>query len=195
MPRDKIVELYRAYGGAIYNRCRRLLDDAQAAEDATQETFVRVQRHLARAPDGAEALRWIYRIATNYCLNELRNRKPQVPVEALELLTPGDSPADRLVDRQAARAIILRLPEKLAVVAWLYHVDGLEQAEIAHVLGLSRRTVVYRLSAFVDEARRILAPSPAREHAITPATGPAPATGETAGGRNRATSSGVRPKT
>ncbi|MFI5376709.1 MAG: sigma factor, partial [Candidatus Rokuibacteriota bacterium] len=48
---------------------------AASAEDATQETFVRVRRHLEKAPDAHEALLWIYRIATNYCLNELRDRK------------------------------------------------------------------------------------------------------------------------
>jgi len=159
MSRDRLVELYRTYGGVIYARCRRLLDDAQAAEDATQETFLRVQRHIGRAPDNAEVLRWIYRIATNHCLNELRNRKHRVPLADVDLRAPCDSPADRLADRQTAREVILQVPEKLAIVAWLYHVDGLEQAEIASLLGMSRRTVVYRLSAFQEQARSFLAPS------------------------------------
>jgi DNA-directed RNA polymerase specialized sigma24 family protein len=59
-----------------------LLGDRAAAEDAIQETFLRVQRHLDRAPDAGEALIWVYRIATNYCLNEIRDRKLRPRSEA-----------------------------------------------------------------------------------------------------------------
>src|SRR5450432_2184327 len=62
---DRLTALYRMYGPVIYARCVRLLGDRAAAEDAMQETFVRVQRHLEKAPDAEEALRWVYRIATN----------------------------------------------------------------------------------------------------------------------------------
>jgi DNA-directed RNA polymerase specialized sigma24 family protein len=52
------------YGPAIYSRCRLLLTDDGAAEDATQETFLRVWRRLDhRVPDSHEALYWICRVA------------------------------------------------------------------------------------------------------------------------------------
>ena len=41
-------------------------------------------------------------------------------------------------------------------MAWLYHVDGLEQAEVAEILGISRRTVVNRLAEFQERGRRVL---------------------------------------
>src|SRR5262249_36458571 len=75
MVADRLTELYRRYGPAIYARCRTLLAPERAAEDATQETFLRVQRHLDRVPSAREALYWIYRVATNHCLNELRSRR------------------------------------------------------------------------------------------------------------------------
>jgi RNA polymerase sigma-70 factor (ECF subfamily) len=154
MSDDRLVELYRAYGGAVYARCRRLLGDAQAAEDAAQETFLRVHRHLARAPDARQALRWIYRIATNYCLNELRNRRHRPhPVERLPEPDPLPDGVDRLADRDLVRHIVEQVPEKLRAVAFLHHVDGLEQAEVAAVLGISRRTVVNRLAEFAARAR------------------------------------------
>jgi RNA polymerase sigma-70 factor (ECF subfamily) len=159
MSADRLVELYRAYGGAIYARCRRMLLDAEAAEDATQETFIRVHRHLLHAPDHAEALRWIYRIASNYCLNVLRDRRlAPVAVATVPELTDATVP-DHLADRDAVRRLAAQIPRKLAAVAWLYHVDGLDQAEVAQVLGISRRTVVNRLGEFQDRARKILAPS------------------------------------
>jgi RNA polymerase sigma-70 factor, ECF subfamily len=156
MSHDRLVELYRAYGGAVYARCRRILGDAQAAEDAAQETFIRVHRHLAQAPDADQALRWIYRIATNYCLNELRNRRlrPQLLEKIPE--PAGDGASDPFLNKELVRWLVFRMPEKVRTVAWLYHVDGLEQAELADLLGISRRTVVNRLSEFQERARKLL---------------------------------------
>ena len=159
---DRLTTLYRTYGPIIYSRCARLLGDRASAEDAIQETFMRVQRHLAKAPDSAEALRWIYRIATNYCLNEIRNRKlrpqqlePDFPVGALENLEAV------LADRDLAAHIVRRSPAKLRVVAWLYHVDGFDQAEVARVVGISRRSVVNHLAEFAQNARKFAARSAA----------------------------------
>lgn len=153
MTEDRLTELYRSYGPAIYARCRRLLGDGASAEDATQETFMRVHRHLAKA-DSREALAWIYRIATNYCLNELRNRKhrPEPHDELPEVI--GGDVAGALADRDLAARIVERAPEKLRVVAWLHHVDGLDQGEVARVLDISRRTVVNRLAEFAENAKK-----------------------------------------
>jgi RNA polymerase sigma-70 factor (ECF subfamily) len=156
MTEDRVTELYRTYGSVIYAHCRRLLGESTGAEDATQETFMRVHRHLDKAPDSREALTWIYRIATHYCLNEQRNRKirpvpcmelPEVPAGNVELL---------ITDRDLAARIVRRAPEKLAVVAWLHYVDGMEQEEVARVLGLSRRTVVNHLRTFIENAQKFL---------------------------------------
>jgi RNA polymerase sigma-70 factor (ECF subfamily) len=148
--------LYRAYGPMIYARCRRLLGDGAAAEDATQETFMRVHRHLDKA-DQREALSWIYRIATNYCLNEIRNRKKRPELhEAPPDIAIGTDLAVALADRDLAEQIVERAPEKLRVVAWLHYVDGLDQAEVARVLDISRRTVVNRLAEFTENARKFM---------------------------------------
>ena len=159
MSDDRLSTLYRTYGPIIYARCMRLLGDRALAEDATQETFMRVHRHLGNAPDPDEVLAWIYRIATNYCLNEIRNRKRR-PEPHAELPEPGQAGADAsalLADRDLVARLIEDCPEKLRVVAWLHHVDGLEQGEVARVLGISRRTVVSRLGEFAERAQRFVA--------------------------------------
>src|SRR5262245_33195805 len=108
MSEDRMTGLYRTYGPLIYSRCVRLLGDQSAAEDATQETFMRVHRHLAKAPDATEALFWIYRIATNYCLNEIRDRKrrPELCAELPE--RPDADVHAELADRDLAARIIRR---------------------------------------------------------------------------------------
>jgi RNA polymerase sigma-70 factor (ECF subfamily) len=159
MAEDRLTTLYRRYGPFIYARCARLLGDRAAAEDATQETFVRVHRHLHKAPDANEALAWIYRIATNYCLNEIRDRKlrPLADSDLEEHL--GENLETVLANRDAAAKIVRRSPEKLRTPAWLHHVDGLDQGEVARILGISRRTVGNRLAEFADHARKFIARS------------------------------------
>ena len=152
---DRLTALYRMYGPVIYARCVRLLGDRAAAEDAMQETFVRVQRHLEKAPDAEAALRWVYRIATNYCLNEIRDRKLRPQGEDDERPdAPTENLATALADRDLVARIVYRSPPKLRAPAWLHHVDGLDQGEVAKVLGISRRTVVNRLAEFTDNARK-----------------------------------------
>jgi len=153
MTDDKLTGLYKTYGPVIYARCRRLLGDDGAAEDATQETFMRVQRHLDRAPDSREALLWIYRIATNYCLNELRDRKRRPDLfEVLPEPAAAAGVEALLADRDLAARLIARSPEKTRMAAWLHYVDGLDQGEVGDVLGVSRRTVVNRLAEFTKNA-------------------------------------------
>ena len=155
---ERLTHLYRSYGPAIYARCRLLLMDDGAAEDATQETFLRVWRHLERVPDAREALYWIYRVATNYCLNEIRDRRTRdLPAEKLpEVAEAGGAAETRIVDRDLARRLIDHAHTNLRVVAWLYHVDGFEQEEVASVVGISRRTVVNRLANFRTGAQKFL---------------------------------------
>src|SRR4051812_616812 len=112
MANDSLTMLYRRYGPFIYARCARLLDDHAAAQDATQETFMRVHRHLRKAPDSNQALGWIYRIATNYCLNEIRNRKlrPQPASDGPE--HAGEHLEAVLANRDAVARLIRRSSEK-----------------------------------------------------------------------------------
>lgn len=157
MTEDRLTSLYREYGRAIYWRCLKILGDEAAAEDATQETFMRVHRHLARAPGAAEAGRWILRIATNYCLNAARDRRraPEPRDELPDL--PGDVGLEQVLsDRDLVRRVVGRVDEKLRAVAWAHHVDGLDHVEAGRMLGISRRTVANRLAVFEERARKII---------------------------------------
>ena len=130
-----------------------MLRDDAAAEDATQETFLRVLRHLKKAPDDREALAWIYRIATNHCLNVLRDarRRTRDPDPLPTSVHPEQALADRNFVAQALRGA----PRRVSLVAWLHHFDGLAQGDVAAVLGISRRTVVNRLAHFARSLRRL----------------------------------------
>ncbi len=118
---------------------------------------MRVLRHIESAPDEASALSWIYRISTNYCLNQLRDRnrhaEPTAPDELPEL---SENKESAMLDRDLAMRLVERSPEKLRAAAVLYYIDGLEQEQVASTLGISRRTVINRLQEFVERSKKFV---------------------------------------
>jgi RNA polymerase sigma-70 factor, ECF subfamily len=146
---QRIADLYRRYGPAIYSRCKRVLNDPQEAEDAVQEVFVRVSRHLKKVPaDDLGALKWLYRISTNYCLNKIRDRVKRAA--ALEDFPEQAQPdvEQILLDRDVVRRLLFWVPDKLRGPAVLYYLDDMDQSGVAEVLGITTRTVVNRLNEF-----------------------------------------------
>jgi RNA polymerase sigma-70 factor (ECF subfamily) len=159
---DRFDELYERFGGTIYARCRQMLRDPAAAQDATQEVFLKVHRALDKIRGSREAFTWLYRTATNHCLNELRNGRQRPTLVAAIPERAGPQNESQFFDQDLLVRLVRELPAELATAAWLYHVDELEQAEIAEICGVSRRTVINRLARFATEARGFIERS---EHA------------------------------
>src|ERR1035437_336307 len=75
---DAFERLYADYHAAIYNLCARIVGDREEAKDLTQEVFIKAFNQLPEAEAEPLKLRpWLYRVATNACLNHLRARKPR----------------------------------------------------------------------------------------------------------------------
>ena len=155
MDRDEISQLYRRLGPLIYRRCLRLLRDPDNARDATQEVFVRALKHKQNLKADRECLPWLYRVATNYCLNFIRDRKPQDDRAPEEVLQAG-SGESRLAARQQVIALLDKFDEKTRLVAVYSLLDGMTQEEIAAVMGLSRKTVGKKLSRFSERSKELL---------------------------------------
>jgi RNA polymerase sigma-70 factor, ECF subfamily len=153
--KNKVGVLYSRFGPTIYARCRRMLKDGAAAEDATQEIFMKVLRHIDSAPNETAVLPWIHRITTNHCLNLLRDGKRHAEVVESVPEMHVDDVEDSVVTKNFAEKFLRDTPEDLKAPAVLYHVKGMEQSKVARVLGVSRRTVLYRLAAFTENARKM----------------------------------------
>ena len=110
--------------------------------------------HLESAPDSEEVLLWIYRISTNYCLNEIRNKKRRLQgVEWHEEFAHA-APETELFSRDFVRRILQRTPPHLRAATWLHCVDGLTHEEVGETLGVSRRTVINYIADFASSARK-----------------------------------------
>lgn len=144
---ERLSQLYRRYGAAIYRRARAILRDEAAAEDATQEVFLKLITRLDRVPDEM-AVRWISRVTTNYCLNVRRNQRRQaVPVAVLPDRDGRHAEAE-FVERDLSRRMMAAMPQQLRDFAVLRYERELDANQMARELKVSRRTVFNRLNAF-----------------------------------------------
>jgi RNA polymerase sigma-70 factor (ECF subfamily) len=154
---ERVVRLYREWGPVVFRRCLRLLRDPEAARDATQEVFVKLVRDAERLSDPEATLQWVFRVATNLCLNLTRNarRRPQVadPDEALEL---APAPTPSLPDGRLARQLLARFDARTQAIAVGVLVDGMEHEEVAGILGVSRKTVQRTVNRFLERSRLLL---------------------------------------
>ncbi|MBS1110196.1 MAG: sigma-24 (FecI-like) [Anaeromyxobacteraceae bacterium] len=157
----EVTALYRDFGPVVYRRCLRLLGDRAAAQDATQEVFVKLLGNMERLQERETVLPWIYRVATNHCLNLLRDarrRGEEAETENPQALVAADGLArpDAFLDWELARSVLSRFDGDTQAVAVGVFVDGMNHDEVADALGISRRTVSRKLERFVEGARRFL---------------------------------------
>ena len=150
--------LYQKYSPAIYAHCRRFLQSPAAARDATQEAFVRVIARGVVLPREEEALRYLYRVSTNVCLNLLREHSVHTRAAPTLMANAAHtrSAESGLADREFVNAVLNRCGEGGAQVAIMHYLDGMSQVEIADVLGITRRTVFNRLKKLTRIAGELL---------------------------------------
>jgi RNA polymerase sigma-70 factor (ECF subfamily) len=154
MTQSEVEGLYRQYGAIVLRRARAILGDEQAAQDAMQEVFIRVLRGGPEFRQQSSPATWLYRITTNLCLNQLRDggrRARRLRAQA----GADEAVPNRVEDQLMIRRLLEQIPDELREIAIYYHVDRMNQDEIAAVMGVSRRTIGNRLQQFNTQARAI----------------------------------------
>jgi len=149
--------LVEQYQRLVYNLALRMLGSAEAAEDASQDTFLSVYRAIGGFRGGSFKS-WVLRIAANSCHDKLRvaRRYRVVSLDTL-MLDPDDlpesnnneSPEDYALRRELGRFLsegLKHLPEDQRLVVVLSDVQGLSYEEVAQVAGCSLGTVKSRLN-------------------------------------------------
>ena len=162
-------EIVARYKNKLTNFVYRLLNDYERASDLTQETFIRIYTNADRYEASNNFSTYIYRIAQNLAISEIRQRKRrglfQMPFfssdrdgEELEVEVADKrilAPEDVMIDderRAAVRRAITTLPEKYRVALVLRDVEGRSYEEISEILELSDGTVKSR----INRARNLL---------------------------------------
>ncbi len=148
--------LYRAARDDVFAYVTTLLRDRGAAEDVTALAFERAFRRR-RSFDArrGSARAWLFGIARNAALDELRRRSRSAPLTA-EPVAAGEDELDSALRRAAVRAALADLPARdREIVALKFHA-GLDNGEIAAVLGLSASNTGTRLHRALTKLREAL---------------------------------------
>jgi RNA polymerase sigma-70 factor (ECF subfamily) len=156
------AQLLGRWEGPIKRLCIRMLNDEHKAEDMTQEAFARIYAKRKDFQHGSKFSTFIWRVATNLCLDELRRVKRRRELTILpqtmdssetdiweELPSDGPGPDEATVtDEQAqlVRRAVAQLPEHYRSVVVLRHYEDLKFREIADVLEVPEGTVKSRMA-------------------------------------------------
>jgi len=153
----QLARLYEQYGYLVHRRCLQLVRRPEDAEDALQETFLRVKRYGAPR-EGGSMLAWLYTIAQRCCFDllERRGREPTAEQEQLAALEERGEGSPEDADRRAMLGLALRqLDDKTRTIGVLHFLDGYTQEEVAEKTGFSRRTIGKKLQQFEDRIRQL----------------------------------------
>jgi RNA polymerase sigma factor (sigma-70 family) len=151
---------YLAHRDEVLGYLRRLL--GQRAEDAWQETFLRALRAYGRLEHGRHLRAWVFTIATNVAMDELRRARPgrELPLDELADGGPGGGDLSRPAFRELEHLTGGLPPTERAAVVLHYGYD-LPYAEIGAALGSSEEAARAAASSGVRRLRRSLAPTAA----------------------------------
>ena len=166
---DAFLEITRRYRNQITNYVYRMLDDYDRAVDLAQETFVRVWVNAGRYQATYSFSTYIYKIAHNLAISELRQRKRRRTIQFPTFFSDKDNEEmeveiedrkqpladDVMIGDERRRAVsraIASLPEKYRAALVLWHIEEKSYDEISEVLGLPVGTVKSR----INRARNLL---------------------------------------
>ncbi len=158
-------EIYRAHSGKLFSIACRMLGNPADAEDLLQEIFLSAHRKLDGFRGDSALGTWLYRLATNHCLDYLRSRAARTSqvTDALDdeqgIFEAGRRGlAEQTVTKMDLERAMARLPEGCRAAFVLHDVEGLEHQEVAEALGIAEGTsksqvhkARMRLRAFLSE--------------------------------------------
>jgi RNA polymerase sigma-70 factor (ECF subfamily) len=161
-----LEQLYGRYSRVVYGLALKILNSAEHAEDVVQETFWRVWRRAATFQnDSGQFAPWLFGIARNLCIDELRRRQARPATSAVEsqvfLAIPDGQPAvDELTWEAERRRLITsalgELPPDQRQVIELAYFGGLSQREIADHLDNPLGTVKTRVRLALQKLKGLL---------------------------------------
>jgi RNA polymerase sigma-70 factor, ECF subfamily len=159
-PKTQFKQLYDQEYLSVYRAIRAVVLDSAAAEDLTQETFVRAYRARLRytptAPPGA----WLRRIGVNLAISHLRRQKLARFLPARLYVAPDRRDYDRAEARHVVTKALQALSPKLRAAVVLHYYEGLTREEIAEVLQVPAGTVASRIAKAVAIMRKTMGTGP-----------------------------------
>lgn len=159
--RREFARMVDRYSNSLYRLALKMLGNSRDAEDVLQNTFLQAFQHLREFERRSSISTWLYRIASNEALMQLRRRRPEVSFtdaareedgssdyEPVELVDWGNLPEEELLTSESRVILdqaIQSLPEILRIVFVLRDIEGLSIRETSQALDLTETAVKTRL--------------------------------------------------
>ncbi len=136
---DVFGSIYANHGERMKSIAYHQLGNVSDAEDAVQETFLKVHRAAAGYNGEAAFTTWLYRILINTCYDMMRRRNRRIRETPIDDQIAGGRAANAVDDvkRMALRKLLSDLPEQRRTVFALFEIEGLSHAEIADILDIT----------------------------------------------------------
>ncbi len=136
---DVFASIYASHGERMKSIAYHQLGNVSDAEDAVQETFLKVHRAASGYNGEAAFTTWLYRILINTCYDMLRRRSRRIRETPIDDEIAGGRAAHAVDDvkRIALRKLLNELPEQRRTVFALFEIEGLSHAEIAGILDIT----------------------------------------------------------
>ncbi len=150
MDRQLLRQLYEEHGWHVHCRCTKILGDADEAQDVSHEVFVKLMHAWATVHDEKKVLPWLYRVATNACIDRLRLRKDHDPAQ-IDVL-PAHPQSD-VATRDLVIKLLSHFRAEDQMLAILRYVDECTLEEMEEICGLTRKTISKRLTKFRTRAQ------------------------------------------
>ena len=151
-----IAALYRRYGDMVVGRCRALLGNDADAQEAMQEVFLQLHRYRHSFRGEASPTTYLYRAATNVCLNRIRTKRRRP--EDMMAEPPSGVTTDCVLDALAVRQLVDELlsgeDERTQACVIYHYMDGMTHAETGSMLGISAAAVRKRIAKFRTKVRQ-----------------------------------------
>jgi RNA polymerase sigma-70 factor (ECF subfamily) len=157
---EELVETYRE---RVYRVAWRILRDDESAEDAAQEAFIKVFRHIRRFEGRSSVYTWLYRITVNIALNKLKRDRFRRMVPLGDVVRsdhrPEADPVRAAMSSEVARRIdeaVASLPDKQKAVFTLKFYEHMSHKEIAGIVGCSEGTSKANYFHAIRKLRKLL---------------------------------------
>lgn len=157
--RDAFAELIEIYKDKIFQLAYRMVGNRQDAEDIAQETFLRVYANLNSYDENYKFSTWIYRIATNLCIDRGRKKRPDFYLDAevetgdgldwySRLSSQDKTPEDKVVTQELQETVqdaLSQLQPKYRSIMILRYIEDLSLQEISEIVKLPVTTIKTRI--------------------------------------------------
>jgi RNA polymerase sigma-70 factor, ECF subfamily len=155
----EFAEVYAACHRSVYALCRSLLGNADDAQDAAQEAFLAIARHLDGFRGESSVKTWAHRIAVHAALKVRARRRSHDEIS-------DDVPAQMSTPDLAVRRAARQLSLDHQIVLAMFAVEGMTHPEIAATLGIPEGTVWSRLHAAKKKLAALLTGAPGAAAAV-----------------------------